>query len=150
MSQFKVGQRLFVKSLHQSHSSFKRDWFLNRVVVVLNAHEYDDDCQYFVQLAANSNYSVMLKEQYLEPLLNQELQFADQLCLGVELAKDVEVFDQSILNEGCTKEDFNYLAKRVKQNLLSGERDMKVSVKTILALLDLAGIIDTTKDDSSQ
>lgn len=150
MSQFKVGQRLFVKSLHRSHSSFKRDWFLNRVVVVLNAHEYGDDCQYFVQLAANANYSVMLKEQYLELLSNQELQLADQLCLGAELAKDVTMFDQNVLNEGCTKKDFSYLAERVKQSIQRGEKDIKVSAKTMLALLTLAGVIDTVKDDMPQ
>ncbi len=137
---FEIGQRLFVKSLHHSHSAWNKDWFLGRVVVVYDIAMICKTPRYWVHLVANSKRFIGLDERYLEPLNEQELNDTDLRCLGVEFVKDADKFDQAVLNEGRTQDDFRRLFDKAKIAVERGDKEILVNLKTVFALLENVGI----------
>lgn len=101
---FSVGQRAFVSTLNPNHSIYKKQWFLGRVVTIINVREQRNDFRYFIKLATNKRYTMFILEKHLEPLSNQELTPRDRADLLVNNASEVPQFDKKSLPIPDTKE----------------------------------------------
>lgn len=139
-NKFSVGQRVYVASLHRAHSSFKKEWFLHRVVVVLSFNKYRDSYRYHIAKVTSKRTTMFINEKHLEELDNQEIRSEELFQLKAKTVQDIQRFDESVVTQYSNPQVLAQAYKQAKQDQLIGKMYSTIQNEILMALFEKAGI----------